>query len=239
LESSFVQIRLPPISPNSKIPPNFDLSPSYVAALDNEFTHVYEEYNRRVATVKAVGEEIIMLWAELGTPQAQTDSAIVELARDAPEQLGLHKDDLARIGARRDKLLEEKRFKEKRLKELRVTIEGLWDRLSVEEPERRTFLASNRGCGLRTINNFEDELTRLNELKRQNLHLFVEDARCKLQALWDELYFSEEEMLEFTPAFSGKLSEYVISVCAHILMQMPIPTHCFPHMKLKLLDWKH
>ncbi|KAH0296763.1 hypothetical protein KCU71_g13769, partial [Aureobasidium melanogenum] len=56
---------------------------------------------------------------------------------------------------------------------------------------------------LRAINEFEDELARLNELKRQNLHLFVEDARFKLQELWDGLYFSEEEMLEFTPAFSA------------------------------------
>ena len=57
---------------------------------------------------------------------------------------------------------------------------------------------------MRTINEFEDELNRLNELKRQNLGLFVEDARVKLQELWDSLYFSEEEMLEFTPAFSGQ-----------------------------------
>ena len=75
--------------------------------------------------------------------------------------------------------------------------------LGVEEHERKQFLASNRGCGLRAINEFEDELSRLNELKRQNLHLFVEDARYKLQELWDSLYFSEEEMLDFTPAFSG------------------------------------
>ena len=67
------------------------------------------------------------------------------------------------------------------------------------------FLSGNRGCGVRVINEFEDELARLNEMKRQNLHLFVEDARYKIQALWDDLYFSEEEMLEFTPAFSGNI----------------------------------
>lgn len=133
----------------------------------------------------------------------QTDSTIIEYARDAPEQLGLHKDDLVRLRAKKDKLVEEKRGRERRLKELRATIEGLWDMLGVEGHERKQFLASNRGCGLRTINEFEDELSRLSELKRQNLHLFVEDARYKLQELWDSLYFSEEEMLDFTPAFSG------------------------------------
>jgi len=81
----------------------------------------------------------------------------------------------------------------------------------VEESERKQFLASNRGCGIRQINEFEDELSRLNELKRQNLHLFVEDARFKLQELWDSLYYSEEEMLEFAPAFSDVYSDALLS----------------------------
>lgn len=63
---------------------------------------------------------------------------------------------------------------------------------------------------MRQINEFEDELARLNELKRQNLHLFVEDARIKLQELWDALYFSEDEMLEFTPAFSDVYSDALL-----------------------------
>ncbi|KAI6710174.1 hypothetical protein JHW43_007306 [Diplocarpon mali] len=210
LEPSFIKITLPPTSPDASIPPTFDLSSTYVTALDDEFTRVYEEYNRRVATVKALSEHIIQLWAELGTPQAQTDGAIVKFYRDSPEQLGLHEIDIARLRSKRDKLSEEKKSREKRLKDLKATVEGLWDRLGVEEHERKKFCNSNRGCGVRQINEFEDELSRLNELKRQNLHLFVEDARYKLQELWDGLYFSEEEMLEFTPAFSDVYSDALL-----------------------------
>lgn len=155
-------------------------------------------------------EEIIKLWAELGTPQAQTDSTIVKYYRDAPEQLGLHESDLASLRARREKLLEERKGRERKLKDLRTAVEGLWDRLGVEERDRKGFLAANRGCGLRTINEFEEELARLNELKRQNLHLFVEDARCRLQELWDALYYSEEEMLDFIPAFSDVYSDALL-----------------------------
>ena len=54
-------------------------------------------------------------------------------------------------------------------------------------------------------------MARLNELKRQNLHLFVEDARVRLQELWDQLYFCEEEMLDFTPAFSDVYSDALLS----------------------------
>ena len=131
--------------------------------------------------------------------------------RDAPEQLGLHENDIHRLQAKRDKLIEEKRARERKLKELKSTVEALWDRLGVEEADRKGFIAGNRGCGLRAINEFEAELDRLNELKRQNLHLFVEDARFKLQELWDGLYFSEEEMLEFAPAFSDVYSDALLS----------------------------
>ncbi|KAE9568694.1 hypothetical protein CGMCC3_g15202 [Colletotrichum fructicola] len=210
LEPTFVQIPLPPTGPNQSVPSNFDLSPAYVDKLDNEFTRVYEEYSRRVATVKALCEHIISLWAELGTPQAQTDAAIVKYYRDAPEQLGLHEEDIARLKAKRDKLSDEKKNREKKLKDLRAAVEALWEKLEVDHAERKSFLNSNRGCGVRQINEFEDELARLNELKRQNLHLFVEDARCKLQELWDALYLSEDEMLEFTPAFSDVYSDALL-----------------------------
>ncbi|KAI9831317.1 MAG: hypothetical protein M1819_005091 [Sarea resinae] len=211
IESSFIRISLPPTSPNAPIPTTFDLSPSYVTALDNEFTRVYEEYTRRISIVKALSEDIIKLWAELGTPQAQTDGLIVKYYRDSPEQLGLREDDIARMRGKREKLLDEKRSRERRLKELRAAVEGLWDRLGADEQERKAFLAGCRGCGMRAINELEDELARLNELKRQNLHLFVEDARCRIQALWDDLYFSEEEMLDFTPAFSDVFSDALLS----------------------------
>lgn len=182
-----------------------------MTTLDKEFSRVYEEYMRRVTSVKGISEDIVNLWAELGTPQAQTESSIVKYYREAPEQLGLHQNDIDRLQNRRDRLMEEKHSRERKLKELKITVEGLWDRLGVEEVDRKRFLSGNRGCGLRVINEFEAELDRLNELKRQNLHLFVEDARYKLQELWDGLYFSEEEMLEFTPAFSDVYSDALLS----------------------------
>ncbi|KKZ67580.1 hypothetical protein EMCG_06639 [[Emmonsia] crescens] len=211
LEPSFLKVQLPPTTDGSAIPPTFDLSPSYASALDNEFTRVYEEYTRRVQVVQNISEEIVKLWAELGTPQAQTESSIVKYYRESPEQLGLHDSDLSSLRERRDKLVDEKRGRERKLKDLRTAVESLWDRLGVQECDRKGFLAANRGCGLRTINEFEDELSRLNELKRQNLHLFVEDARCRLQELWDSLYYSEEEMLDFTPAFSDVYSDALLS----------------------------
>ncbi|KAE8145369.1 microtubule associated protein-domain-containing protein [Aspergillus avenaceus] len=210
LEPTFVSIELPPTAPGSSISPSFNLSPEYVASLDEEFSRVYEEYHRRIDFVQGTCEEVIKLWAELGTPQVQTDSNIVKHYRDSPEQLGLHESDLAGLKAKREKLLEEKRNRERKLRELKNAVEALWERFGVEDCDRKAFLSANRGCGLRTINEYEEELERLNELKRQNLHLFVEDARCRLQELWDSLYYSEEEMLDFTPAFSDVYSDALL-----------------------------
>ncbi|KAK1242027.1 hypothetical protein MKX07_000013 [Trichoderma sp. CBMAI-0711] len=210
LEPSFVKIALPPTGPDASVPLTFDLSPSYVDRLDAEFTRVYEEYNRRLAVVETLGDEIIQLWAELGTPQAQQDTAIIKYYREAPEQLGLHQEDIQGLQAKHDKLAEEKKGREKKLSQLRASVETLWEKLGIDEEETKAFLNENRGCGIRQINEFEDELERLNEAKRQNLHIFIEDARVRLQELWDALYYSEDEMLDFTPAFSDVYSDALL-----------------------------
>ena len=35
------------------------------------------------------------------------------------------------------------------------------------------------------------------------MHIFVDAARNTLQRLWDELFFSEDQMADFAPAFTG------------------------------------
>lgn len=210
LEATFVQIPLPPTAPGTVVSPSFDLSPSYVDRLDKEFTRVYEEYTRRIASVQSISDSVIQLWAELGIPQAQQDGAIVKYYREAPEQLGLHDEDIKRLQSKRERLMDEKKSREKKLRDLKTEVESLWTKLNIDEAETKAFLNQNRGCGLRQINEFEDELSRLNELKRENLHLFVEDSRVQLQGLWDALYFSEDEMLEFTPAFSDVYSDALL-----------------------------
>ncbi|CAD6506070.1 BgTH12-07002 [Blumeria graminis f. sp. triticale] len=210
LESDFVKITLPPTSSNALIPPTFDLSPTYIVALNNEFTRVHEEYNLRVSTVKAVAENIIHLWAELGTPQSQTDGNIVKYYRDSPEKIGLLLDNLNRLKKMQGKLEDEKKIREGRLRELKSSVESLWEKLTIPTHERKNFLNNNRGYGVRQINKYEEEFRRLNELKMQNLPLFIDDARNRLQVLWDNLYYSEEDMLKFTPAFSDVYSDALL-----------------------------
>jgi len=207
MESSFLSIKLPPTSPNSKISTTFDISPTYVTALDQEFTRVYNEYNRRISAIQSIAQEIISLWLELGIPQAQHDSAIVQNYRDTPEQLGLQQEDICRLESKREKLLNEKALRENKLADMRSIMSELWNKLEIDDSHRKTFLTSNRGCDMRVLNEYEDELSRLNMLKAQNLGIFIDKARDRLQGLQDSLFFSEDEMLEFTPMFTGKFHD--------------------------------
>ncbi|KAI5300948.1 hypothetical protein KEM56_002077 [Ascosphaera pollenicola] len=211
LEPAFVKLPLPPTDEDAVCPPDFDLSPNYIAALDAEFARVYEEYNERLSTVAVVGEDIVKLWAELGFPQEETDPTIVRYYRDSPEQLGLHESDIRTLRDKREKLVAEKQEREATLAVLKDEVKELWEKLGVEERDQHAFDAANRGCEMRVIHEYEEELARLDELKRQNLHVFVEDARCRLQELWDGLMFSEEEMLVFTPAFSDVYTDALLS----------------------------
>lgn len=148
MESGFVQISLPNLnSPTT----TFKMPPSYMHALDQEFSRVYEEFTKRMATVKTLSTDIVQLWAELGTPSAQTELAIVECCRGTTEQVGVREDDLARLRLKKEKLMNEKKAREKRVVDLKTQIEHLWERLGADENETRAFMANHRGCNLRTI----------------------------------------------------------------------------------------
>lgn len=49
------------------------------------------------------------------------------------------------------------------------------------------------------------------ELKQDHLHIFIEDARELLAELWKKLYFSEQEILHFSPAYSDAVSDALLA----------------------------
>ena len=45
----------------------------------------------------------------------------------------------------------------------------------------------------------------MHQIKRENIHVFVNDARHQIQTLWDQLYMSAEERNYFQAIYSGTL----------------------------------
>src|SRR5204863_5693679 len=79
------------------------------------------------------------------------------------------------------------------------------------------------------------ELASLMELKRQNMHIFVDAARKTLQNLWDELFYSEEQMAEFTPAFTGIFLDNGISDLSDIFTDASLASHEYEVKRLESL----
>lgn len=52
----------------------------------------------------------------------------------------------------------------------------------------------------------EHELDKMHQIKRENIHVFVNDARHQIQTLWDQLYMSAEERNYFQAIYSGMLT---------------------------------
>lgn len=211
LEPSIVQITLPPITNDLASVTNFDLSNDYYEQLEQEFTRVYQEFTRRGSAVSTLAKEIINLYAELGIPSAQADSTIVEYGMTEPERLGLTKGNIEQLKSKKAKLVDEKERRLINAEELKLEINELWTKLGVEENDKTAFLAQHRGCDMRTLQDLEDELHRLLDIKRENMHIFVENARLQLQELWDKLYFSEDEILDFSPVQSDVYTDALLT----------------------------
>lgn len=211
LEPTTLQVTLPPATDDPNIIASLDLSHSYYEKLKEEFTRVYQEFSQRSKTVESISGEIINLYNELGIPKSQIDRNIVEFGTSQPERLGLLDSDLDYLKGKKDVLLGEKEKRNAQIEDLKIEIGELWERLGVESQEQKAFLAQHRAYDLKTIRELEKELDRLVELKQENLHMWVNDARKTLSDLWEKLYFSEEEISYFLPATSDDMSDALLS----------------------------
>ncbi|XP_063216139.1 protein regulator of cytokinesis 1-like isoform X1 [Bacillus rossius redtenbacheri] len=96
--------------------------------------------------------------------------------------------------------------------ELRTKLTELWDRLSQGIEYREKFLSSVRGCGMSTVDKLKSELTRLEEIKRQNIKKFVEYARRDLEEWWQKCHLSEQQKLSFIPYHSDCYTEDLLEL---------------------------
>ena len=51
---------------------------------------------------------------------------------------------------------------------------------------------------------YETELARVRQVRKERLGTFIEKVRDEIQALWDALLYGQQTMELFEPFFSGK-----------------------------------
>jgi protein regulator of cytokinesis 1 len=138
---------------------------------------------------------------------AQLDEADEELAGRGLEGVEPTPGLLAWAEATRGTLEDLQRRREAHIQAMYDQLEGLWRRLGVPDDAMDGFVDAHRGSTEDTIREYEAELERMLELKRERMSAFVENARGEIAKLWDELLVSEDERGVFTSYFDGEQSE--------------------------------
>lgn len=103
----------------------------------------------------------------------------------------------------RSSLEDTKRRRETHIQAMYDQLEGLWRRLGVEERDMDAFVEAHRGSTEETVAEYEEELERMLELKRERMGAFVGSAREEIESLWDDLMVGQEERADFAPFADG------------------------------------
>ncbi|GBG24976.1 65-kDa microtubule-associated protein 1 [Hondaea fermentalgiana] len=152
---------------------------------------------RRIAAIQETIRDITALFEELEYDiQDDIDKAIME----GGEGLGIDMDAVAILSQRARELTDEKISRTERLKQLGSQIQPLWERLDVDTDTRQKFFMDNRGLGVGVIRQCELELERLIHLKQEMMGDLIRNAQAKIQELWDEMKFDDEQREAFTHA---------------------------------------
>ncbi|KAJ7705442.1 microtubule associated protein-domain-containing protein [Mycena rosella] len=112
----------------------------------------------------------------------------------------------------RASLEDTKRRRETHIQAMYDQLEGLWKRLGVAEADMDAFVETHRGSTEETVGEYEEELERMLELKRERMGTFVGSAREEIEKLWDELMVGDEERREWGPFFDEEHTEELLII---------------------------
>ncbi|XP_047485249.1 protein regulator of cytokinesis 1-like isoform X2 [Penaeus chinensis] len=94
--------------------------------------------------------------------------------------------------------------------ELHERIRLLCDRLGLDPGERDQFLATADGHTPSVLAKLRAELSRLQELKQQNMARFINQLRRELETWWEKCYITDEEKNAFSPYLSEIYTEEIL-----------------------------
>ncbi|KAG6865456.1 hypothetical protein C0991_002379 [Blastosporella zonata] len=105
-----------------------------------------------------------------------------------------------------------KRRRESHIQAMYDQLEGLWRRLGVDEADMDAFVEAHRGSNEETVREYEEELERMMELKRERMGTFVQSAREEIKRLWDDLLISDDERADFAPLADDEHTEELLTI---------------------------
>lgn len=66
------------------------------------------------------------------------------------------------------------------------------------------FVEAHRGSTEEVVAEYEEELERMMDLKRERMGVFISNARDEIERLWDDMMIGEDERGDFAPLFDGE-----------------------------------
>ncbi|KAI0055291.1 hypothetical protein BV25DRAFT_1895369 [Artomyces pyxidatus] len=158
--------------------------------------HIHQQiFARFAARLDEADDEALLEGRLTGLEGVEPTPALLTWAADTRASLeDMHRKRAAHIQAMYDQL------------------EGLWRRLGVPDESMDGFVEAHRGCTEETVREYEEELERMLELKRERMSTFVENARVEVTKLWDELMVGEEERADFAPFYDDEHTEELLII---------------------------
>merc|ERR1719219_2810503 len=91
-------------------------------------------------------------------------------------------------------------------------IENLYERPKLNQAEKYQFLSMNQGNGRSVLRALQLEVERLEEIKKENIEQFIINLRNELHGLWEQCFFSSEQINAFVPLHSIDFGENLLEL---------------------------
>merc|ERR1719219_1031538 len=91
-------------------------------------------------------------------------------------------------------------------------IENLYERPKLNQAEKYQFLSMNQGNGRSVLRALQLEVDRLEEIKKENIEQFIINLRNELHGLWEQCFYSSEQINDFGPLHSIDFSENLLEL---------------------------
>ena len=119
--------------------------------------------------------------------------------------LTVQKSTLAALQTKKLRLEELREVRMAEIQQLYDELYLLWTRLGVTDEEADDFVELWKGCEPRCIAAYRAELDRMLQIKADNMVIFIAREREDIMALWDALFYADDQKAQCTLFESGKL----------------------------------
>eukprot|EP01132_Coremiostelium_polycephalum_P003117 gene3117-3898_t len=179
-----------------------DYSLEKISSLQKKFKILKEERNESFIKIKNLTHEIVELWEELRiSPETEFEKSILTMTQSTIENqspISLSLATLTVLDQKKNKLKLIRSEHESMVCEYAKKITDLWDKLDVPEDERESFFSKTSGLGYDVIEACQEELQRVEDLRKSTLSEVIQKTLFKIQEIYSQLHLPLDKLYEIS-----------------------------------------